>query len=197
MRKAIALALAALTAPFPSAADGVPVSDYRTQCVEEVKYLTANPRPEGSPKLGDCVRDDITTGQVDMQSMGFAVMSDTPGPNVQKLIGAGFPAKTAQGAVVVGTLNKLFLEGRLASTAYLDAMAPLIDAGALVLFGNGPLDILSELLRSAPEPETVCGFAEIVGGFDVFEDRALPRSFADSNPAFGPAEREVLAGCGL
>ncbi|MFD0979851.1 hypothetical protein [Tropicimonas aquimaris] len=197
MRRAIALALATLTAPLLAAAQGVPVSDYRKQCVEEVKYLTVTPRPEGSQKLGDCVRDDITTGQIDMQSMGFAVMSANPGPNVQKLLDAGFPAKTAQGAVVVGTLNKLFLEGRLASTAYLDAMAPLIDAGALVLFGNGPLDILSELLRSAPEPETVCGFAEIVGGFDVFEDRALPRSLADTNPAFGAAERDVLADCGL
>lgn len=162
-----------------------------------MKVQSAAPPAEGDARFGDCVRDDITTGQIDMQSMGFAVMSDEPGRNVQRLIEAGFPAGTGQGVIVIGTLNRLFTDGKLSGAAYLGASEPLIRAGALDLVGDGPLDVLSELLRNSPEPETVCGFAAIVGGFDVFEDRSLPRALAATNPDFDAADHDVLADCGL
>ncbi|PRY25113.1 hypothetical protein CLV78_102290 [Aliiruegeria haliotis] len=192
-----ALCLGAFAVSLLAGAGNVAAADHRVLCLEHVKALLADPRPEGSPKLGDCVRDDITTGQVDMQSMGFAALSDQPARNVQKLIDAGFPVATGQGVVVIGTLNKLFVEGRISGEAYLQSSEPLVDAGALIILGDGPLDVLSELLRNAPEPQTVCGFAEIVGGFDVFEDRTMPRQFAADNPAFDTDDLDVLRDCGL
>jgi hypothetical protein len=99
--------------------------------------------------------------------------------------------------MIIATLNQLFVEEKMSGAAYLEASEPLIRAGALVLFGDGRLDVLSELLRNAPEPDTVCGYAGIVGGFDVFEDRTLPRQLAATNPAFTAADIAVLTGCGL
>ncbi|MDV7141096.1 hypothetical protein R3X27_00230 [Tropicimonas sp. TH_r6] len=196
-RRTVLPTLAACAIAVLASQDVALASDYREQCIDYVKVLLKDPVPEGNDKLSDCVRSDITTGQIDPQSMGFAAYSDAPGRNVQKLIDAGYPVETGQGAVVIGTLNRLFLDGKLSGEAYLAAIEPLIRAGALIMFGNGELDILSELLRSSPEPETVCGFAAIAGGFDVFDDLELPRSFAAQNPSFDESDLERLRSCGL
>lgn len=196
-RPSMILGLGAFAVSLFAASEDVSAADYRALCLERMKVLIEAPQPSGSKALSDCVRDDITTGQVDLQSMGFAALSDNPTRNVQKLIDAGFPARTAQGAMVIGTLNNMFVERKISGETYLEASTPLIGAGALVLFGDGPLDVLAELLRNSPDPETVCSFAAIVGGFEVFEDRNLPRDIASTNPAFEAADIEMLTGCGL
>lgn len=189
--------LSALALSLFAVAGVAVASGDRASCVERMAHLIREPQADGSVMMGDCVRQDITAGRIDMQTVGFAVFSEDPGGNIEALIDAGFVANTGQGAVAIGTLNKMYLDRKMSGRAFLEASRPLIAAGAFALFADGRQDVLGELLRFAPDPYTVCGYAEIVGGFAIYENREYPRGLAAENPAFEDADFETLHECGL